>query len=143
MSKNTNKRVGVKWIRDKAKKAYEKADHCFICDTTQDLELHHLHSLTILLETWAKNKGYDITTDEGVLAIRDEFIEQHYHELYELVYTLCYKHHSALHGVYGKAPAVGSEPKQDRWIKLQREKFLNKHAVLPSTGFGSFFSEFI
>ena len=45
MATNTNKRLAVKWIRDLAKKAYEKQDNCFICNTTVDLELHHLHSL--------------------------------------------------------------------------------------------------
>ena len=112
MAKNTNNRIPVKWVRDKAKAAYDKKSQCFVCDTTKDLELHHLHSITILLETWAARKGYDISTDEGILAVRDEFIAEHYIELYDKVYTLCNPHHVALHSIYGKAPAVGSETKQ-------------------------------
>ena len=143
MSKNTNKRIPVKWVRDRAKKAYEKQDHCFICATQADLELHHLHSITILLETWARNQGYDISTDDGILAVRDEFIEKHQVELYEMVYTLCYKHHSQLHGVYGKAPRPGSEPKQRNWIETQRQKVLSgATSVIPVRSSGSFFSEF-
>lgn len=143
MAKNTNKRISVKWVRDKAKAAYEKKSHCFICEASVDLELHHLHSVTILLNDWAQRKGYDISSDEGILAVRDEFIQEHHCELYDQVYTLCNRHHVALHGIFGKAPQPGSENKQARWIGLQREKFLNGGTVIPKTSSGSFFSEFI
>lgn len=141
MAKNTNKRIPVKWVRDRAKAAYEKKDHCYICGTKQDLELHHLHSITILLDTWAANRGYDISTDDGILAVRDEFIQEHKLELYDLVYTLCNRHHVALHGVYGKAPPVGSEKRQQRWIDIQREKHQTGNRPIPTEG--SFFGEFV
>lgn len=144
MAKNTNnKRIPVKWIRDGAKAAYEKQDHCYICGTDQDLELHHTHSVTLLLESWCAKKGYDISTDEGVLAIRDEFIQAHKDELYNQVYTLCNPHHVKLHGVYGKAPPKGSEPKQVHWIEVQRQKFQGGERPIPTTSHGQFFGEFI
>lgn len=144
MAKNTNKRIPVKWIRDGAKSAYTKDTKCYICGTSEDLELHHLHSITVLLEAWAKRCGYDISTDEGILAVRQEFIEAHRAELYEQVYTLCNRHHVALHGVYGKTPQPGSEPKQQRWIEIQREKFLTGGtSTIPKTSYGSPFGEFI
>lgn len=143
MAKNTNKRIPVKWVRDRAKAAYTKQDHCQICGSTKDLELHHLHSITVLLETWAERCGYDISTDDGILAVRDEFIEEHHAELYDQVYTLCNPHHVALHSVYGKAPKPGSEPKQARWIELQREKILTGGTAVPKTSYNSFFAEFI
>lgn len=127
MAKNTdaakeNKRIAVKHIRDKAKAAYEKKGYCYVCGTSEDLELHHLHSITILLNTWASKKSYDITTDEGVLAVRDEFISEHHEELYDLVYTLCNRDHVRLHGVYGKAPSPNSIDKQKRWLDIQKAK---------------------
>jgi hypothetical protein len=143
MAKNTNKRIPVKWVRDRAKAAYDKKSQCFVCDTDKDLELHHLHSITILLETWAARKGYDISTDEGILAVRDEFIAEHRVELYDKVYTLCNPHHVALHSIYGKAPAVGSEPKQQRWIELQRSKHVHGDKAVPTQTHNSFFSRFI
>jgi len=143
MAKNTNKRIPVKWVRDRAKAAYDKKSECFICDSTKDLELHHLHSVTILLESWADRKGYDISTDEGILAVRDEFIAEHKIELYEKVYTLCNPHHVALHAIYGKAPAVGSEPKQQRWIELQRQKHVSGEVSVPNSSYASPFSRFI
>lgn len=126
MAKNTdNKRIAVKHVRDKAKAAYEKKPNCYICDTTQDLELHHTHSITLLLNRWASEKGYDISTDAGILAVRDEFIEEHKREIYDAVYTLCNGHHVKLHQVYGKAPLLSSAPKQEHWIEAQRAKYMS------------------
>ena len=144
MAKNTNKRIPIKWVRDKAKSAYQKQGTCYICNTNLDLELHHLHSVTLLLNTWAQKKGYDISTDEGILAVRDEFIESHHDEIYNKVYTLCNAHHVALHGVYGKTPQPGSEPKQERWIEAQKAKYTEGYtppkSAMPST---SLFAKFI
>lgn len=123
MAKNTaNNRIPVKWVRDKAKAAYVKEAHCHICGTDVDLELHHLHSITILLNSWSDKNNFDISTDEGILAVRDQFIEEHKTEIYDMVYTLCNKHHVALHAVYGKAPSPTSVDKQARWINIQKAK---------------------
>lgn len=144
MAKNTNKRLAVKHVRDKAKAAYEKADHCYICGTSLDLELHHFHSLTLMLERWAKQKGYDISTDDGILAVREEFIAEHHNELYNKVRTLCNPHHVHLHKIYGKAPKLGSEAAQERWVEIQKSKHSGEStAVVPAASYGSFFSEFI
>lgn len=142
MAKNTdNKRIPVKWVRDRAKAAYDKKDCCYICGTTTDLELHHLQSITLLLNEWAERKAYDISTDEGILAVRDEFIEEHREQIYDWVYTLCNKHHVKLHGVYGKAPTLASAPKQRRWIEIQKSKVLNGDATEQTSlgAFGSFY----
>jgi 5-methylcytosine-specific restriction endonuclease McrA len=137
MAKNTNNRIPVKWVRDKAKAAYDKKDSCHICGSGLDLELHHTHSITILLEEWAYAKGYDISTDEGILAVRDEFIEQHHKQIYSDVYTLCNRHHVMLHGVYGKKPAKGTEDKQTRWIDRQKAR-QSGETVLKNVGHTSF-----
>jgi hypothetical protein len=140
---NTNKRIAVKWIRDKAKSAYEKSNHCYICNSTSELELHHLHSVTYLLETWARRGGIDISSDEAVLAIRDQFIAEHHAEIYELVYTLCNRHHVQLHGIYGKSPAPSSVLKQKRWIELQHEKHSSGVSNFRGSSYGSYFSQFL
>lgn len=125
MAKNTStmKRIPVKYVRDRAKSAYDKQDTCAICGTTEDLELHHTHSITLLLNNWSEKMGYDITTDEGILAVRDEFIDAYRKEIYDDVYTLCNKHHVALHAVYGKAPSLYSASKQGAWIEKQKAKY--------------------
>ena len=148
MAKNTgNNRIPVKWVRDRAKAAYEKQDHCHICGTSEDLELHHTHSITLLLEKWVSIKGYDVSTDEGILAVRDEFIADHRKEIYDDVFTLCNKHHIALHGVYGKAPALNTATKQVSWIEKQRAKFNGEEVILADKPvkkeiLGSLFSKF-
>jgi len=144
MAKNTNNnRIPIKWVRDRAKAAYEKKETCYACGTDEDLELHHLHSLTRLLEDWATKKKYDISTDDGILAVRDEFIEEHNHEIYNLVYTLCNTHHVKLHSVFGKSPLHSSVLKQERWIEIQKAKAEGKTFDAPTaetknTGLGAF-----
>ena len=124
MAKNTNKRISVKWVRDKAKSAYTKKLSCYICKSAQDLELHHTHSITLLLNNWALEHNHDISTDEGILLVRDKFIAEHHKEIYTDVYTLCNPHHIALHSVYGKAPPLSSTSRQSEWIENQKAKFV-------------------
>ena len=143
MAKNTNNnRIPIKWVRDRAKAAYDKKDSCYICGTSEDLELHHTHSLTLLLNDWAEKKSYDISTDEGILAVRDEFIETYHTEIYDQVYTLCNSHHVKLHSVYGKAPTALSASKQGKWLEIQKAKFANGTTVVEKTNTLSTFSKF-
>ena len=142
MAINTNKRIAVKWVRDRAKRAYEKQSACYVCGTDTELELHHTHSITRLLETWAGSMGYDISTDEAICAVRDEFIKTHHSELYEQVYTLCNRHHVQLHGVYGKSPTNASAPKQTVWLERQKSKHENPDAKSTASS-GGFFTRFI
>lgn len=135
MAKNTdNKRLAVKHVRDRAKSAYEKAANCYICGTTEDLELHHTHSITVLLKNWAAEKDYDIETDAGILAVRDEFIETYRKEIYDDVYTLCNRHHIALHNIYGKSPALATASKQGTWIEKQKAKYSGDEMVKQIAG---------
>ena len=144
MASNTNKRYAIKWVRDLAKKAYEKDTKCFICGTSTDLELHHTNSLNTLLEDWAKEKNYDISTDEGICEVRQEFIDTFHKEIYDEVFTLCNSHHVALHSIYGKSPPRNSSQKQIRWLNIRRDKFLgNDMSSNYPTSTGSFFSAFI
>lgn len=142
MAKNTNKRIPVKWIRDGAKSAYDKKSTCYICSAESDLELHHTHSITLLLERWVEETGHDVSTDEAVLAVREEFIEKHHREIYEAVYTLCNPHHVKLHSVYGKAPPLSTAAKQGEWIEKQREKLANGEVEHKPSHALSRFSEF-
>ena len=133
MAKNTTKRIPVKWIRDRAKSAYQKQSSCFVCNAETDLELHHTHSITLLLERWIQSTGRDFSTDEAVLENRDEFINHHHHEIYNEVYTLCNRHHVALHSVYGKAPALNTASKQKTWLENQKLKNSGKPVEVVAT----------
>ena len=118
----TRKRDPIKHVRDKAKARYKKGTHCRICDTTENLDFHHFHSLTPLFNKWLKANSIKIHTDEDVVAVRDQFIAEHMSELYDETVTLCHTHHLKLHSIYGKDPPLITAAKQKNWVELQREK---------------------
>ena len=48
------KRFPIKYVRDYIKKDYKIRDKCFICGSKDNLELHHLYSLSQLWEAWCR-----------------------------------------------------------------------------------------
>ena len=120
------KRLPVKYIRDRAKKAYQKDSECYICGTAENLQLHHFAGVTDLFNIWCRRNNKKIHTDEDILNVRDEFIADHHKELYEDVVTLCKTHHERLHSYFGKAPVVSSAKGQRKWVDVHRGKLLGK-----------------
>lgn len=117
-------RIPVKWIRDYCKAAYKKGPNCEICNTTENLEFHHYYSVTQMFDRWCLKNRITIRTDEDVLAIREQFVKEHYDEIYIHTVTLCKSHHTdGLHKVYGKSPALATAKKQMNWVKIQKEKY--------------------
>lgn len=117
------KRLQIKYIRDRAKSAYQKSDECYICASAENLDLHHTHSMQGMWEKWTKKNGIIIKSVDDIMDIRDAFIDEHTEEIYEHVFTLCHKHHLKLHSLYGKKPLLVTAPKQARWIEKQRIKY--------------------
>jgi len=110
----------VKYVRDRAKSKYKLGEECRICNTTDQLELHHYYSISLLVERWLKLKKYN---SADVLDWRDEFITEHPTELYIEVVTLCNFHHQhRLHNIYGQTPPLSSAQKQKNWVNIQRDK---------------------
>lgn len=117
------KRDPIKYVRDRAKARYKKGTECRICGATENLDFHHFYSLTPLFNAWLRKEKIQIKNDEeAVLAVRDRFIAEHEPELYDHTVTLCHDHHLKLHSIYGKDPALGTAPKQMRWVEIQRDK---------------------
>lgn len=121
------KRDIIKYVRDKAKSLYKKDTKCYICGATENLEFHHYHGMVNLLEKYLKENGIDVTCEEDILAIRDEFIAVHKEQVYDNTVTLCASHHEKLHKVYGKSPALNTAEKQIRWVKIQKDKHESKN----------------
>ena len=113
------KRDIVKYIRDKAKNKYEKGSECYICGATKELDFHHFYSLSPLVHNYVKKNKL---LPEHVLIFREDFIQEHWAELYEHTVTLCHAHHLKLHKVYGRDPALTTAKKQENWVEIQREK---------------------
>lgn len=122
MAVNKNKRVATKHIRDGIKSKYNKASQCEICSCSQELELHHYHTVSLLLKKFAKENSIPISTDEEVLAMRDGFYEQHWHELVDDTVTLCHDHHLELHKLYSQEPQLSTAEKQRHWVQKRYAK---------------------
>jgi len=75
-----------------------------------------------LLESWLKEKKLQVTEEQDILNIRQQFIAEHQKELYDEAVTLCHEHHLRLHSIYGKRPKLITASKQHRWVEIQRDK---------------------
>jgi hypothetical protein len=116
------KRYEVKYIRDKVKSNYPMKSKCEICSGTEELHFHHYNSLAELYNKWASKNKLNITSAEEIMAVRDEFITEHWEQLVTLGACLCKKHHEALHKVYGKNPPLTTAAKHARWVETQKLK---------------------
>ena len=56
------KRFPIKYIRDFIKKDYKLRDKCFICGSSEKLELHHLYSVSELLGSGAQTIKFILLT---------------------------------------------------------------------------------
>ena len=119
---STLKRIPIKYVRDRAKSRYGKDTSCFVCRSDKDLDFHHLYTVDILFDNWLKERKIKIESAEDVIAVRDEFIETHYFEMFEYAKTLCKTCHKRLHTVYGQRPPLSTAQKQERWLEKQRIK---------------------
>ena len=108
-----------KYIRDKAKNKYEKGSECYICGSDVKLDFHHFYTLSPLVHKYVKDKKL---LPENILSFREDFIQDHWAELYEHTVTLCHDHHLALHKIYGRNPSLATATKQKNWVEIQREK---------------------
>ena len=116
------KRDPVKYVRDKAKAAYVRGDKCYICDVETELDFHHYYSLAPLLHKFVAEQGYNL---EDIRDFREEFINEHWEEMYDWTVTICHKHHLKLHSIYGRNPPLFSAKKQINWVEIQKEKHKN------------------
>lgn len=134
MAKNTGtgnelKRTVYKYIRDGVKANYTKLDHCEVCGCSEDLELHHPHTLSLVFDAYCEERGITVKDAEEVMAMRDEFYQVHWNELVVDVLTLCNTHHKALHKVYGAQPPLSTAAKQRVWVERIRDRLSSTDAT--------------
>ena len=71
------------------------------------------------MNKWLKENNLN---PQYIQALREDFIEEHEHELYVDAVTLCNTHHKQLHSIYGKEPSLYTAEKQKNWVNIQRQK---------------------
>lgn len=121
---NKLKRFPVKYIRDYIKKDYKLRDECYICGTKEDLELHHLYSVSQLFEKWCNKNGVKHIEEVSVIKeLRVTFAEDCKEDLgHDNLFTLCGKHHKQLHNIYGQKYSNHLVPKIKNWLGTQKAK---------------------
>ena len=137
MASNTKKRDVVKYVRDGIKSNYKKQDNCAICYSQHDLELHHYHSVKIVVDEFitANNLPEPVTEDDCV-AIREALYKERWFELVDDTVTLCVEHHRELHKIYGVIPLLNTVDAQRNWVLKRNAKFgeVRGNAVVVSAG---------
>lgn len=144
MAKNTGsgERTAIRWIRDGIKSNYVKGSECEVCGSTEDLELHHTHSVALVLQEYCQKEGISIEGKEDVLAMRDAFYKSHWQELVVDTLTLCNCHHKLLHQIYGAVPSLSTASKQRIWVERLKGKLSGRMSVQTATEGGTGFSRF-
>lgn len=122
----TLRREPIKYIRDFIKKDYKTRDSCYICGSTNTLDLHHLYSVSELFNSWCDKQGIrSVDTEEQIKELRVLFVSANTEALSnDNLYTLCKKHHTQLHNLYGQRYSNSMGLKVKNWIELQRGKYI-------------------
>lgn len=120
-------RFTIKYVRDYIKKDYKVRDFCYICNSTEHLELHHLYGVSELFNNWLdKNKIKLNDTVEQIKELRILFAKDCAEALSNSnLYTLCKNHHLRLHNIYSQRYANSMAPKVKNWIEIQKAKYGN------------------
>jgi 5-methylcytosine-specific restriction endonuclease McrA len=118
------KRIPIKYIRDYIKKDYKLRDECFICKEKNNLELHHIYSISQLFNDWCiKENIEEISSVDFIKDLRVKFYKDEFQRLSnDNLYTLCKQHHERLHNLYGQRYSNHLSNKIINWLNVQREK---------------------
>lgn len=116
---NEFKRIPIKYVRDLIKKNYKKISKCYICNSSQDLEFHHLHSIAELWNNWCSKNKVTINTVIDIKTHRVKFEEEHREILKDTV-TLCKPHHERLHSIFGQRYNNIMVPRIKKWIDNEK-----------------------
>lgn len=137
------KRDAISIMRDGIKSQYKRGSSCEICGVTEGIELHHYHTVSLLVKNFAKEFQLDFNDEETILSNRDKFYQKYWHELVEDTVSLCVHHHQQLHKVYTKEPPLFSASKQKTWVEKQHNKIMNPSREYNSPVEESGFAKFI
>ena len=118
--------IFIKHVRNKIKSYYIKGTECYICNSQDTLEFHHLMCVSIEAQKIIRNQGYrdypkddDPRFEEIVRIVADDpSIKNPEH-----FYTLCKVCHKALHQRYGQNYVAWKATQ--KYIEKQKERHGN------------------
>jgi len=120
----SKEKLFVKFIRAKAKGEYHKykKDKCWVCGGTDKLELHHVYPLSHIIHDWLEKKG--IKNPENSTELREEILNDVKDKIFnpENLLTLCKKHHTNVHSLFGKTYGAKMAEKVKKYLTKQKEK---------------------
>jgi hypothetical protein len=118
------KREPVKYIRDGMKSRYKQREPCYICCSTEKIELHHLYCVSELWDEWSLRNRVVINTPEEIILHRQQFELDCAEKLDNSnLYSLCKTHHSRLHQLFGKSYSNYTALKVKEWLERQKARY--------------------
>ena len=124
----SKEKLFIKFIRSKAKTNYHKAkkDICFICESSDKLELHHIMPLSSIVFEYLRTKGIRNPSNDPEL--REEILSNCSDQIFkpENLVTLCKLHHKNLHQLFGKTYSQKLASKVSKFLNKQRSKYIAK-----------------
>ena len=121
MTEPAYNRLFVKMVRDGTRTHLKEADKCYITGETEELEVHHLYTLSALVNEYVQKHNIAIT-DENKVEVRAEFIAAHPNEI-QSQYVLAKRMHTKLHVIFGLNYPTHYVPKVLRWMDKQKERY--------------------
>jgi len=114
-------RLFVKMVRDKTRKSLVKGDNCWVSGAESSLEIHHMYTLSSLVNDYLVNNNIFID-DTNKIQVREDFITSNYSEMHEQV-VLHKSIHKKLHSIFGTKYQNHIVPKVRLWLERQKDKY--------------------
>ncbi len=99
---------------------------CYICNSTKDVELHHLYPIASVINNWLALKEEELSDEEAITLAEKELPE-----LLDInnMIMLCRVHHKTLHDIFGRTYDLTKVPKVKQWIEKRRSNLKKKEVM--------------
>ena len=121
MTQPAYNRLFVKMVRDKTRVKLESSGICYVSGVTEGVEIHHMHTLSALVNKYLTVNDIDLNKCDKV-KVRQDFIDSHQEEIQDQV-VLHKDIHKKLHIIFGLKYPEHLVPKVRRWLEKQKAKY--------------------
>jgi len=128
MRNTSAEKLFTKFVRAKAKTQYHKykKDECWVCGSSENLELHHVYPLSDIIHDWLRE--HNIKNPSNDVELREELLNDVADKVYNPtnLITLCKTHHRNVHTLFGQTYGGKMAEKVNKYLTKQKEKFNGK-----------------